>query len=364
MKKVWLFYWLMIFSILLSWCFVKLNINTTDTTNDYKNKYLSAFWTEPYWDLEISWWIAKFSSPMYDTDVEVPINIRKEWENYYFSWEEIEWEFIKNNCIDWWKWDMHHYSVWVAKFRDYYYEGCWDGEEWILKSDEKLMELFKPQDEEYMKKLWHMIVNTIEERTKNWFNDISSCMQTLDQYDPEWMPWDPQTTITVACWQANYWDKIITWYIYTSAQPDLWLRVTSPKGYDTFYIKSDKPIFLRNWNKLSYNNDAEYIEVFEKSENEDLYKIITEKHLNNGCYAYEYEWDQKKIWWHTWKIYDIQDANKNIWWDCIADDNSTEQDYKIVRYFESPDKTKYYKLVFTDWCAPWPCSMFNDIEVF
>jgi hypothetical protein len=28
-------------------------------------------------------------------------------------------------------------------------------------------ELFKPQDEEYMKNIGHMIVNTIEERTKN-----------------------------------------------------------------------------------------------------------------------------------------------------------------------------------------------------
>ena len=70
------------------------------------------------------------------------------------------------------------------------------------------------------------------------------------------------------------------------------------------------------------------------------------------------------MWWHNGKIYDIEDNNRNIWWECIADDNSKEQDYKVVRYFESPDKTRYYKLVFHDLCAPWPCSMFWDVEIF
>ena len=110
------------------------------TNEDLSNKYLTAFGTEPFWDIEISWWIAKFSSPMYETDVEIPVNIRQEWENYYFSWEELEWEFIKKDCIDWWKWDMHYYTVWIAKFREYYYEWCWDDEQWIKMSDEDVPE--------------------------------------------------------------------------------------------------------------------------------------------------------------------------------------------------------------------------------
>ena len=63
-------------------------------------------------------------------------------------------------------------------------------------------------------------------------------------------------------------------------------------------------------------------------------------------------------------IYEVVDKEWNIWWDCIADNESKEQDYTLVRYFESLDKTKYYKLVFTDWCAPWPCSMFDEVELF
>ena len=360
MKKI---FWLLLVSCIslsLSWCFEKEDIITdVVVTEDFSSKYLTAFWTEPFWNLEISWWIAKFASPMYDTIIEVPVSIWKEWENYYFSWEELEWEFIKKDCIDWWKWDMHHYTVWVAKFRDYYYEWCWDGEEGIKMSDEDIPEdYYQPVEDELITQ------GIVENRIENWYKDLSECMQSLNQYDPEWMPWDPQTIITVSCWAENYGDVYITWYIYTSTQPDLWLRVTTPKGYDTFYVKSDKPIFVRNWNKLSYSNDAEYLEVFEKSEDEDLYTIITEKHLNKRCYAYEYEWEQNKVWWHNGKIYDIEDANRNIWWECIADNNSIEQDYKVVRYFESPDKTKYYKLVFNDWCAPWPCSMFWEVELF
>ena len=123
--------------------FVESHLNTKNYTNlqifDIKDnlyKYLTAFWTEPFWDIEISWWIAKLSSPMFDTEYEEAVTITKEWENYYFSWEELEGEFILKDCIDWWKWDMHYYTVWVAKFREYYHEWCWDDEQWIKMSDE------------------------------------------------------------------------------------------------------------------------------------------------------------------------------------------------------------------------------------
>jgi len=96
MKKIWLFLSLLSCSILLTGCFDKVENEVIDDciipedcsepTEDLSNKYLTAFWTEPFWSVEISWWIAKFSSPMYETDVEVPVNIRQEWENYYFSW--------------------------------------------------------------------------------------------------------------------------------------------------------------------------------------------------------------------------------------------------------------------------------------
>lgn len=377
MKKIWLFLSLLSCSILLTGCFDKVENEviddcifpedcTVDEPNDedLSNKYLTAFWTEPFWDIEISGWIAHFSSPMYETDVTVPVTIWQEWENYYFSWEELEGEFVLKDCIDWWKWDMHYYTVWVSKFREYYYEWCWDGEEWIKMSDEDVPTdyyQYQPDEEELA------MIQIVQDRTANWFNDMETCMHTLDQYQPEWMPWDPQTIITVWCWPVNYGDTIITWYIYTSTHPDLWLRITSPKWYDTFYVKSETPIFVRDWNKITYNNDLEYIRVYEKSADESVFELI-ENSLNKWCFAqpYEYEW-QNKVYGNINNnmIYNIVDKDWNIWWeDCIADNEATEQNYRLVWYFESLDKTKYYKLVFSDWCAPGPCSMFGTIELF
>lgn len=367
MKKLWLSLPLLLCSVLLSWC---LNNNVeviddcifpedcTDTTlvDDLQNTYLTAYGTEPFWDIEISWWVAHFASLMYDTDVTVPVTIRQEWENYYFSWEEIEWEFILKDCIDGWKWDMHYYTVSVSKFREYAYEWCGDGEDGIKMSDEDVPEdyyQYQPDEDVIM-----------EERMANWFSDMETCMHTLDQYPPEWMPWDPQTQITVWCWPMYYWETIITWYIYTSVQPDLGLRITSPKWYDTFYVKSETPIFVRNWDKISHGQ--EYIRVYEKSADESLFDIV-ESNLNKGCFAWpvDFEW-QNKVYGNIYNnmIYQIVDKEWNIWWDCIADNESKEQDYTLVRYFESLDRTKYYKLVFTDGCAPWPCSMFDEVEVF
>ena len=155
MKKIWILStsflvpFLTLGILRLAWCFNNNNpdcLTSADcatenpSLEDLSNKYFSAFWTEPFWDIEISWWIATFSSPMYETDVVEPITIRQEWENYYFSGENLEWEFILKDCIDGWKWDMHYYTVWVAKFREYYYEWCWDDEQWIKLSDEDVPE--------------------------------------------------------------------------------------------------------------------------------------------------------------------------------------------------------------------------------
>lgn len=377
MKKIWLSLSLLCCSILLTGCFDKVENEVIDDCifpedcaidepidEDLSNKYLTAFWTEPFWGIEISWWIAKLSSPMFETEYEEPVTITKEWENYYFKWEELEGEFILKDCIDWGKWDMHYYTVWVSKFREYYYEWCGDGEEWIKMSDEDVPSdyyQYQPEKEDLA------MIQIVQDRTANWFSDMETCMHTLDQYQPERMSWDPQTIITVWCWPVNYGDTIITWYIYTSTHPDLWLRITSPKWYDTFYIKSENPIFTRDWNKISHGQ--EYIKVYEKSENESLFELI-ENSLNEWCFTqpieFEIEW-QRKVYWNINNnmIYNIVDKDWNIWSDtCIADNEATEQNYMLVRYFESLDKTKYYKLVFTDWCAPGPCSMFDEVEVF
>ena len=380
MKKIWLLMSLITCSILLTGCLENNNNEVIDDCitpedcalnepigDDLSNKYLTAFWTEPFWSIEISWWIAKISSPMFETEYEEPVTITQEWENFYIKWEELEGEFIKKDCIDWWKWDLHYYTVWISKFREYYYEWCGDDEKWIKLSDEEIPEQYRETDN--VEEL--QIQKIVEERISNWFSDIQSCMDSLDQYQPERMPGDPQITITVWCWPLYYWEVIVTWYIYTSVYPDLWIRVTTPKWYNSFYKKSETPIFVRDWNKISYSNDAEYIKVYEKSEDESLLDIINAKHLNTNCSAHKrlYEDLGNKIvfWALNETIYDIH--NEDEFWrifyeECVADDEATEPDYRIVRYFESPDKTKYYKMVFTDWCAPGPCSMFGTIELF
>lgn len=382
-KLLFLIPWFL--TLFLAWCFNN-NVEVIDdciipeectentAINDLQNTYLTAYGTEPFWDIEISWWIATFSSPMYETDVVEPITIRQEWDNYYFSWEELEWEFILKDCIDGWKWDMHYYTVWVAKIRDYYYEWCGDWIEWIKMSDEDVPEdyyQYQP-DEEDCKPVFYPIdhevfqyADIMEEKVKNWFCDVESCMHTLDQYPPERMPWDPQTQITVSCWPMYYWSAYITWYIYTSVYPDLWLRITTPAWYDTFYVKSESPIFIREWNRISHW--TEFIEVFEKSENESLENII-KKQLKNWCSISEdiisYE-DQTKITSSNPKtqIYSILDN-----WDSYVSNNCfddiLDDTRPLIWFFESPDKTKYYKLAFTDWCAPGPCSMFGEVEVF
>jgi len=149
MKKIFGLYTLLLAFCLFSWCFVSVDEGAqnevkemtwkTVSVDDFKAKYFTAFWTEPYWDFEISWWIAHLNSPMFETDYSEPVNIWKDGENYYFSWEELDWEFIKKDCIDWWKWDLHYYTVWVGKFREYAYEGCWDDEKGIKMSDEELV---------------------------------------------------------------------------------------------------------------------------------------------------------------------------------------------------------------------------------
>lgn len=454
MKKIWLFISLLTCSILLTGCFENNNSEVIDdciipedcTTNepltdDFLNKYLTAFWTEPFWSIEISWWIAKLSSPMFETEYEEPVTITQEWENFYIKWEELEGEFIKKDCIDDWKWDLHNYTVSVSKFREYAYEWCWDDEEWIKMSDEEREEDFSnfmaqfsgniKSCENHIKDRLNMILENATDISQGWYsyanvwdsyqaewyisysvngehytkdttcafqssdfsdwweywnweieyrwqwniiwldrnNEEQECRDSLYQYEPEQMPWFPNDTITVSCYPKDYyWPEYITWYIYTTTYSDLWLKISTPWAawifdmMDIFLNKSEVPVFARLWNKISFKE--EYIEVHEKSESESLKDIIEKEYINpdaKDCYVFEYNYyDQiKVIAPYPWTIiYGIT----NRWLEreeCI-----TGWEKSMVRFFESPDKTKYYKWDFGDWCAPGPCSMFGTIELF
>jgi len=457
MKNFSLLFALLTCCILLTWCFNNTQViddciipEDCIENSDLQQAYLVGYWMEPFWDIEISWWIATFSSPMYDTNVVEPITIRQEWENYYFSGENLEWEFILKDCIDGWKWDMHYYTVWVAKIRDYYYEWCGDGIEWIKMSDE----VYVQQHEEFMSKFswniksceqnlenilkmaeedaininygWYDYVNIWESYKVNWYitytlgneyvtkdttctfleSDLTdwwefwnweieyrwhwnilwlawnieeeNCLYSLNQYEPEKMDWNSDTTISISCYPKDYyWPEYITWYVYTTTYSDLWLRISTPWAawindmMDIFLNKSKAPIFTRSWNRISYinprvNEEIEYIQVYKKSESESLKNIIEKEYLNlddTNCYIFERNYyDQNKISApYPWTIiYDISSNWNSYENECIKN----KKDYNIIRFFESPDKTKYYEIDFWDWCAPWPCSMFWTVEVF
>ncbi len=456
MKKIWpLFIPIFILGILwLSWCFDKKNPEVIDDcitpeecavnesiADDLSNKYLTAFWTEPFWNIEISWWMAKLSSPMFETEYEEPVTITKEWENFYIKWGELEGEFIKKDCIDWWKWDIHYYTVWISKFREYYYEWCWDDEKWIKMSDEEREEDFSnfmsefsgniKSCENHIKDRLNMILENATDISQGWYSytnvwdsyqaewyisysvngeyytkdttcafqksDFSDwweywnweieyrwqwnilwlarsdeeqeCRDSLYKHEPEQMPWFPNDTITIYCYPKDYyWPEYITWYIYTTTYPDLWLKISTPWAawifdmMDIFLNKSEVPVFTRLWNKISFKE--EYIEVHEKSESESLKDIIEKEYINpdaKDCYVFEYNYynQNKVIAPYPWTIiYGIT----NRWLEkeeCIKGGENS-----MVRFFESPDKTKYYKWDFGDWCAPGPCSMFGTIELF
>ena len=77
----------------------------------------SAFWVEPFWDLDLSWNEVTFfemSMEDYENKISIPVTVKVDGWNYYFQWSNIEWSFVENDCLDWWKGDTHYYTVNVS----------------------------------------------------------------------------------------------------------------------------------------------------------------------------------------------------------------------------------------------------------
>ena len=437
----------------LTWCWNNsnlsnldniLNQNNNEIENETSEKYLTAFWTEPYWDINISWNMATFfemNMEDYENRIEIPITLKVDGDVYYFFWNQIEWTFEEKDCIDWGKWDTHYYTVIMTYDNDMVFKGCWDDERGVKYSEDEIeenweaiestvdlswIEWFIRNCENYspyrvdrsetienVSFSWNnksnigtsYKVDWVMNYTADWtphsdevsctftsddiwdvrwnWEDIywsflhyywktskeEECINGLDIYPPEWMKGDPQTVITVWCWPENYWDEYVTWYFYTSTYPDLWLRITTPAGYESFHKKSETPIFERNWNRISYivsGEEREYLQVYEKKPSEDLKEII-KKWIDKWCsiLEYNYYWQEKVFADYPWTIiYNIFD-NWGEPGKCLLNDEKHNEEWnrRPVWYFESKDKTKYYKLVMTDWCAPWPCSIFWEIEL-
>ena len=148
----------------------------------------------------------------------------------------------------------------------------------------------------------------------------------------------------------------------------MWLRITTPTWFDTFFKKSEKPIFTRDWNRISVN--WEYLQVYDKKESENLEDLVKKKFLDEWCLVDEYNYYSQQLISadYPWTIiYYIIDKTSMEPRKCRPEDKKKSWEdwhWKTIFYFESKDKTKYYMLVKGDWCAPWPCSMFWEIEIF
>lgn len=204
--------------------------------------------------------------------------------------------------------------------------------------------------------------------------------------DEEFQP-ELTENITISTWKYGipWWmdDEFYIGNIYTYTYPDFWLIITTPLAYFWETISDEtnveplitNPIFQREWNKIyGVINQAwiywdhsreEYIKVYDKDPNESLLDIIQQKHLNSWCAAFNDLEYQDKIFWAEDVYYIFPESmvidSRNI--TCYPDDEDNEEEFANVRYFESKDKTKYYKMSFLDWCAPGPCTIFGKVEV-
>lgn len=137
--------------VILSWCldeWVVINneadnftgdVEVIDSLEEANKQNLTAFWVEPFWDLDISWnQMSFFEMEMqdYENRITVPV-VLEAWETgvFMFEAEWITWEFREEDCLDWGKWDIHYYTVEVS-----YWEkqllGCWDDERGVKYSED------------------------------------------------------------------------------------------------------------------------------------------------------------------------------------------------------------------------------------
>ena len=240
-----------------------------------------------------------------------------------------------------------------------------------------------------MKKLWLLISLLICSISLTW------CFKILDwdwmvnpEYEPSyeilewtWYVWCP--------WWCDDWssEEYVEWYLYQYTNPELWLRITTPIDYmnskDIFHVKYNWPLFEQSWNTIysignkewewwTYDN-AESIQMFQKDPNQSLEEYIRENLLKEWCVLEvdneSLNYDKNIVWaknnTYYWmnedlEIYNVPEPWKVKWHNCYLDKNWE----RTWIFIESEDWKRYYIIKKSDWCAPWPCSIFGEVEVF
>ena len=76
----------------------------------YKDFSFYGEWMEPFWYASLNWTHINIFTP--DGVKEQYIDTLKyDWENIEFKWYNVNWKLEKSDCIDWWKWDTHEYTI-------------------------------------------------------------------------------------------------------------------------------------------------------------------------------------------------------------------------------------------------------------
>lgn len=393
--------------------------------NAYEWKYLASVWIRNEWLKTI--WIFIIDNTTYQ---RVKDSLSSDWDEYI--WNNNKYTFQRRIVENWeklWEYKLHLYDVEEQETIEKVWNinSAFSEFEWYIKECEEQIDSSRiPNVDSNAKNISYLRLNkvnvwnsykiswtlTYDDNGKtnkkeiscaltlwdysvfwnttmyNAFGSITTkseeeqkCVKSLEKYPIEQMKWDHNTVIDVACFPKDYfWPWFITWYVYSTRYSDLWVRITTPAWWRMmepdwiFLTKSDKPIFVRKWNRISYIHpktweEMEYLEVFNKSEKESLEDIIKKNHLNKWCKLgkdiINYYHQNRVVAPYPWiEIYEPIWMSWGWWEWCIADNESQIDNGRIPRFFESPDKSKYYKLSMMDWCAPWPCSIFGKVEIY
>ena len=103
--------------------------------------YFDAEGMEPFWSMSIRWTEITRSDPEKVEDYYIS-RLTKDGDNIHFEWYDIEWDIVKEDCIDGGKWDTHEYKITGIIEWDIGYMWCADkydtdfviGEEWTLQN--------------------------------------------------------------------------------------------------------------------------------------------------------------------------------------------------------------------------------------
>ena len=159
--------------------------------------------------------------------------------------------------------------------------------------------------------------------------------------------------------------RYITGYTYTYGYPDLHVRIHVMRWIEPYvYSPPSTPIFQRSGDMIyavRSHNIEEYVEVYHKTSSLSLYDELTQKYISSWCSLSQVSWEnidflQNKDF-IVWEVGDETRDNS-----CIADVQFPTNETFVFFVADPQNPSLYYKVSTNPDCAPWPCSIFGNIE--